>query len=44
MDGDGTTEAIDCAIAGSAVDHAFTDAAAAALAGSLNSESGRAVF
>ena len=32
LDDDGTTEAIDRAIAGLAVDHAFTDAAAAGLA------------
>ncbi len=32
LDDDGTTEAIDRTIAGLAVDHAFTDAAAAGLA------------
>jgi metal-responsive CopG/Arc/MetJ family transcriptional regulator len=32
LDDDGTTEAIDRAIAGLTVDHAFTDAATAALA------------
>lgn len=35
LDDDGTTEAINRAIAGLAPDHAFTDAAAAALADDL---------